>query len=489
MGFNSIDFAFFFPIVVAGYFLTPQRFRWVLILVASCWFYMSFIPIYILILAFVISIDYIAGLIIERSEGKKRLYFLLVSIIANASILFFFKYANFFSANLSTLAGFLDWNYSPETLRIVLPIGLSFHTFQSLSYTIEVYRGRQKAERHFGVFASYVMFFPQLVAGPIERPQNLLHQFHEEHRFELSRCGSGLGLMLFGFFKKLVIADNLAIFVDQAYAAPSSMVGAGAILAAIFFAFQIYCDFSGYSDIARGAARVMGFSLMENFRRPFFSSSVGELWTRWHISLSSWMRDYIFMPLAVHWREFGKTGIVFAIMAAFLFSGLWHGANWTFIAWGFILGVALILEFLIGHIDAPFARSKRSIVWKTFGVFTIYALSLVFFRASSINIALLMLSRIPHGWWTFFHSLSSPHNLVNALFPGRTVAEFAVVVFGIVVLLFVEYMQERNIIERLFVSQRWHLGPILRWSAVVVATVLIIWLSHSQSPQFIYFQF
>jgi len=489
MGFNSIDFAFFFPLVTATYFLVPWRFRWMLLLAASCWFYMSFIPVYIAILLFIIVIDYVVGLLIEQSEGNRRRYFLLMSIVANASILFFFKYENFFSTNLSALAEFLHWNYSPEALLIILPIGLSFHTFQSLSYTIEIYRGRQKAERHFGIFALYVLFYPQLVAGPIERPQNLLHQFHEEHRVNIHRFGSGLGLMIFGFFKKLVIADNLAVFVDQAYQTPSDMVGAGVIFAAIFFAFQIYCDFSGYSDIARGAARVMGFSLMENFRRPFFSSSIGEFWNRWHISLSGWIRDYIFMPLAVSWRGLGRMGVVLALMTAFLFSGFWHGANWTFIIWGSLFGIGLSIEFLLGRAAPMSAKSGMFNAWRAVGVFVLFAFSLVFFRAPSVGAALDIFARMTVGWDVFFSLLLSPATFVSTVFPGKTAAEFIVIILGIVSLLVVEYMQEREVVSRLFAIERLHFGYVLRFVAAASAVLLIVLLARLESQQFIYFQF
>jgi len=293
---------------------------------------MAFVPIYILILGFTIFIDYFAGLYIEAAEGKKRKFLLIISLIANIGVLAVFKYYNFLNENFSFLMhGFGLENPIPY-LSILLPIGLSFHTFQAMSYTIEVFRGHQKAERHFGIYSLYVMFYPQLVAGPIERPQNLLHQFREKYDFDYGRVTSGLRLMAWGLFKKVVIADRLAILVDNVYGNPQAHNSLSLIIATIFFSFQIFCDFSGYSDMAIGASRVMGFKLMTNFNKPYSSKSIHEFWGRWHISLSTWFRDYLYIPLGGShgstWKKVRNTFIIFIV------SGFWHGANWTFIVWG-----------------------------------------------------------------------------------------------------------------------------------------------------------
>ena len=268
MLFNSIHFAIFFVVVTTLYFVLAHKYRWLLLLSASCYFYMAFVPVYILILGFTIVVDYFAGIYLENSSGKQRKIYLIASLIANIGVLAFFKYYNFLNDNLSVLLNGLGYQNSIPRLSILLPIGLSFHTFQAMSYTIEVYRGRQPAERNFGIYALYVMFYPQLVAGPIERPQNLLHQFYEKHPFDYERIVSGLRQMLWGLFKKIVIADRLAIYVNTVYNNAEHHNGNTLVVATIFFAFQIYCDFSGYSDIAIGAARVMGFKLMTNFNRP-----------------------------------------------------------------------------------------------------------------------------------------------------------------------------------------------------------------------------
>jgi len=298
MLFNSFAFFLFFPIVTVLYFLIPYKFRWLHLLTASCIFYCAFIPVYIFILFFTILIDYAAGILIENAAGRKRKALLIMSLVSNIGVLAVFKYYNFFIENINWLlrASHLTAGALPFW-HILLPIGLSFHTFQAMSYTIEVYRGNQKPERHLGIYALYVMFYPQLVAGPIERPQNLLHQFHEPRDPDPGMIGSGLRLMAWGYFKKMVVADHLAMYVDKVFGPPIRFAGIPTLVAVLFFSFQIYCDFSAYSDIARGAARVMGIRLMRNFNFPYFSRSIREFWGRWHISLSTWFRDYLYIPL------------------------------------------------------------------------------------------------------------------------------------------------------------------------------------------------
>jgi D-alanyl-lipoteichoic acid acyltransferase DltB (MBOAT superfamily) len=368
MLFNSLSFLVFFPVTTIIYFALPRRFRWVHLLACSCLFYASFIPRYLLILFGVILIDYGAGLGIERSRGGVRRAFLVASIVANVGILAAFKYFNFLNANVRALAEVLHWNYPIRDLGWLLPIGLSFHTFQSMSYTIEVYLGRQKAERHLGIYALYVMFYPQLVAGPIERPQNLLHQFREYHPFDADRTFSGLRLMLWGFFKKLVVADRLAPVVDVVYGNPHAYGGAWLLLATYFFAVQIYCDFSGYSDVAIGAARVLGFKLMTNFNRPYAAASVTEFWRRWHISLSTWFRDYLYIPLGG--SRVSKPRWCFNILIVFLISGMWHGSNWTYLAWGGLHGILVILtrssERLLRWIVGPTGLARGRLLWHGF---------------------------------------------------------------------------------------------------------------------------
>ena len=352
MLFNSFEFAVFFPVVTLLYFATPARRRWIVLLIASAVFYMAFIPAYLLILLALIVIDYTAALLIERAKGPARRRLLLVSVASNIGILGAFKYYNFLATNVDSLARVMG--YSPSSLPLlswVLPIGLSFHTFQSMAYTIEVYRGRFPAERHLGYYALYVMYYPQLVAGPIERPYNLLPQLRREQVLEPTRIASGLKLMAWGLFKKVVIADRLAFVVNAVYAQPSSANGAALIVATVFFAWQIYCDFSGYTDIAIGAAEVMGIDLMCNFRRPYLATSTRDFWTRWHVSLSSWFRDYVYIPLGGNRR--GRARTYRNLVTIFVLCGFWHGAAWTFVVWGLFHGLVLVIERITGFSGDP----------------------------------------------------------------------------------------------------------------------------------------
>jgi alginate O-acetyltransferase complex protein AlgI len=344
MLFNSLEFLLFFPVVTLLFFALRHKYRWLLLLAASCFFYMFFKPVYILILAFTIVVDYLAGLGIERTENlRKKKFFLIISICGNVLVLAIFKYFNFINENVSVMLNWAGVSNPVPYLNILLPIGLSFHTFQAMSYIIEIYRGNQKAERHFGYYSLYVMFYPQLVAGPIERPQNLLHQFHEPRRFDMDSFTLGIKMMIYGFFKKVVIADNIAALVNNVYANHYDN-GWACLIAMFLFSIQIYCDFSGYSHIALGTAKCMGIDLMRNFALPYGSDSLTEFWRRWHISLSTWFRDYVYIPLGG--SSGGKAKGYFNLMVVFLISGLWHGANWNYIIWGGLHAVILILERL-----------------------------------------------------------------------------------------------------------------------------------------------
>lgn len=399
MLFNSIDFLFFFVLVTIAYFALPHKYRWILLLGASCWFYMAFVPIYILILSFTIVVDYYAGIFLEDAQGKKRKKFLIASLIANIGVLAVFKYYNFLNDNLTTLLYGAGYKNPIPYLSILLPIGLSFHTFQAMSYTIEVYRGHQKAERHFGIYALYVMFYPQLVAGPIERPQNLLHQFYEKHEFDYDRVVSGLKLMLWGVFKKIVIADRLAIYVNVVYGRYETHSGLTLLLATFFFSFQMYCDFSGYSDIAIGAARVMGFKLMTNFRRPMLAKNIGEFWQRWHISLSTWFKDYLYFPLGGNRVKVPRWYLNLFIV--FVISGLWHGANWTFIMWGAINGFYLLFGIVTQKARDRFNKmiglNKHPTLHTFLQIITVFILVgfvRIFFRATSTTEAVAIIKKI-----------------------------------------------------------------------------------------------
>jgi len=395
MLFNSPGFLLFFPVVTLIYFLLPHRYRWLHLLLASCVFYMSFVPAYILILAAIIVIDYTAALLIKKSvDIRYRRRLLYASFVGNIGVLAVFKYFDFFIQNINS---FLSSLHIPVQhlpyLHLILPIGLSFHTFQAMSYTIEVYKGNQEPERHFGIYALYVMFYPQLVAGPIERPQRLLPQFRVVHHFSSLNLLEGLRLMLWGFFKKLVIADRLAFYVNIIFSNVGHYHYLNLLEALLFFSIQIYCDFSGYSDIAVGAARTMGFSLSLNFNRPYYATNIREFWQRWHISLATWFRDYIYFSLGGNKK--GTARLYMNIVIVFALSGLWHGANWTFVAWGLLHSAYFLIYLLILRHKKQSARfnSLKNLVGMII-TFSAVTLSWIFFRAENIDDSLLLIRQI-----------------------------------------------------------------------------------------------
>ncbi len=492
MLFNSVQFLIFFPLVTAVYFLLPQRWRWCWLLAASCYFYMVFKPIYVLILVFTIAIDYFAGIWIERSEGSRRKFLLILSICANVGVLAFFKYYNFLNQSWRELINFTQIDLSvPPLLEILLPVGLSFHTFQSLSYTIEVYRRRTPAEHHAGIFALYVMFYPQLVAGPIERPQNIIYQFYEKHRFEYERVKLGLQLMLWGMFKKVVIADRLAAFVNVVYDSPREYPGISLVLATVFFAFQIYCDFSGYSDIALGSAQVMGYKLMVNFDRPYFSKSISEFWQRWHISLSTWFRDYLYIPLGGSRVSVPRR--YFNLFFTFLISGLWHGANWTYVIWGGLNGLYLILE--LQWLDAVNRLKTRCTgnfsFWTLRAILVLVTFSLtcfawIFFRANNVGDAFYIASHLLDGCGQLPQQLFDIRFLKFNILLNRDKTDFFLAIGLIAFLLFTHFFQRREsgraLLNRqnVFVRRAFYLAMIF---------MILFWGAFNESQQFIYFQF
>lgn len=495
MVFNSLAFFVFFPVVTALYFLLPHPRRWALLLAASCGFYMFFIPKYILILAFTIVVDYIAGIVIAQSHGRRRKVLLICSLMANVGVLAFFKYFNFLNDNVADLARLIGWNYSVQSLSLVLPIGLSFHTFQAMSYTIEVYRGRQSAERHFGIYALYVMFYPQLVAGPIERPQSLIHQFREVHSFDYARVTSGLKRMAWGLFKKAVIADRLAWVVNVVYGEPERFGGPVLLVATIFFAFQIYYDFSGYSDIAIGSARVMGFTLRQNFDSPYQSESTAEFWRRWHMSLSTWFKDYVFEPTVNALRRragdppAGRPRFAFyaaAVALTFVLSGLWHGANWTFVIWGALNGAYLILSAptapLRARVRAVLGVRQHSLFSRAIRLSTTFGLitfAWIFFRARSFDQAWLICRGLTSGWMKMLSAEG-----VGEAFRGVGLTVAAAGVAGAIVVETVQVLQKRVNVPKLVNAQPWW----MRWTLYYAAMASLYFLYTSEG-QFIYFQF
>lgn len=482
MLFNSFEFLLFFPIVLAAYFATPHRYRWMLLLAASYFFYMSWKIEYIILIIVSTLVDYFVAQRMEKIPDKrKRRPLLYLSLLVNLGILAFFKYANFLAFSFQDITG-----YEPTPIHnFLLPVGISFYTFQTLSYTIDVYHGKMKAEKHLGYFAVYVAYFPQLVAGPIERADRLLPQFQQPIKFEYSRVRSGLMLMFWGFFKKMVIADRVAEYVNKIYDNPEIYDGLSNLVATYFFAFQIFCDFSGYSDIAIGTSLIMGVDLMVNFRRPYFATSIQNHWQRWHISLSTWFRDYLYIPLGgnrvVKWRWW------YNLLVTFVVSGLWHGANWTFVVWGGIHGILLVVGiwtqgfrenlYKVTGLD-KMDRLRTAI--QIFIVFHLVIIAWVFFRAESVGDAAIVLKKIatmnPLKTGKLMSSLASMGMVEVLLAVGSVFIMEAIHVF-----------QERGNSVREWITSK---PAVFRWSVYTIAVfAMLILAKFSSQEEFIYFQF
>jgi alginate O-acetyltransferase complex protein AlgI len=399
MLFNSIDYLIFLPAVIILFYLIPHKYRWIMLLAASYYFYMCWRVEYILLIVTSTMVDYWAGLkMSEKVTQKERKPYLWLSLLVNLGLLFYFKYYGFFVGNLNELFSQFNLLINFQYMNILLPVGISFYTFQTLSYSIDIYRGNAKAEKHLGYFALYVTYFPQLVAGPIERSTRLLPQLRNKPKVSKEDIKFGVNKILLGFFKKLVIADNLAPYVNETYGNLEGSNGTQVYLATLFFGFQIFCDFSGYTDIAMGSARLMGVKLMENFKRPLWQSNLSDFWARWHISLTTWIRDYIYVPL----RRAGKDVRGNTLYAAFstifimVIIGFWHGASWTFIVFGLVHGALLILQRLTRPLPIfVWMRSKKFTLWwyRMYNFQTTVFLG-IFFRAPTMADARLVFSKI-----------------------------------------------------------------------------------------------
>jgi D-alanyl-lipoteichoic acid acyltransferase DltB (MBOAT superfamily) len=489
MLFNSIEFLIFFPIVVVLYFSSPQKYRWVFLLAASYYFYMCWRAEYIILIIISTLIDYFASIMMEKAKTVfDRRKFLLISLFSNLGLLFTFKYFNFFNHSIQSFLNNFNIFYDSPTFNLLLPVGISFYTFQTLSYTIDVYRGQRKAEHHLGYFALYVSFFPQLVAGPIERSTNLLPQFFKKYEFDAQRVSNGLKLMLWGFFKKVVIADRLAILVNQVYNNTGNYEGSALLLATYFFAFQIYCDFSGYSDIAIGAAQVMGFKLMDNFNRPYYAKNISEFWKRWHISLSTWFRDYLYIPLGGN--KVGKRRWYSNLFLTFLISGLWHGANWTFVIWGAIHGFYLVFAIWTKKLSDKLYRFlklyKGSFARKFVDVFITFHLVLfawVFFRANSLNDAMYIIANtFPLNIVEFINNFLDPNIEMNL---GLNKYEIIIALGNIIIMEIFHLIQRHNSMRQFLLTK----PIIIRYAAYTLLLFLILFFGEFNLQEFIYFQF
>lgn len=395
MLFNSFSFLIFFPVVVLLYFAIPKKVRYIWLLAASYYFYMCWNPKYIILLLFSTAVTYAGGLLLEKMQtaGKRKAVMAAV-IILNLGVLFFFKYFDFALENVNFAMQKMGFSIIERKFDFLLPVGISFYTFQALGYTIDIYRKEAYAEKNFLRYALFVSFFPQLVAGPIERSKNLLKQMHEEISFDYLRIRKGLLIMLWGFFLKLMIADRAAIFVNAVYEDYGNYGGVYIFVATLLFAVQIYCDFAGYSTIARGAAMVLGFSLMDNFDAPYFAESVAEFWRRWHISLSGWFRDYLYIPLGGSKK--GELRRKINIMIVFLTSGLWHGASWNYVVWGGLNGLFQIFGKTkkgdrTRQTGGAGIKERLLKMCKTGVTFLLVDITWLFFRAENMTAAMEML--------------------------------------------------------------------------------------------------
>jgi len=500
MLFNSLLFVVFFTVVMITHWVLPHKLRWILLLLASLFFYGVFIPAYTLVLAFAVLFNFYFGKWIDETiEDTKRKRILVWGILINIFLLAGFKYFNPVSEFL-----YRQFQIIPPQdsifYKIVVPLGISFFTFSNISYLIEIKRRKVQAESHLGYFATYVTFFPKLIQGPIERPQHFMPQVHEKKVFDYDMATAGLRLMLWGFFKKLVIADRLALAVNPVYDNPHNYTGLAIVIATIFYSIQIYADFSGYIDIARGAGKLLGFDLLRNFNLPYAAKSIKDFWTRWHITLSQWLRDYIFLPLAFSLsrnlkkdRYLGmKTDTVIyslAITVTFLVCGIWHGVGWTFFVWGALFALYLVVGHLTEKGKRRFYRNTGFLYHtRLFGsfqilvTFSLVTLTWLFFRASSITVALDLLKNIFRGWGqlTSLHALSG--TFIN---PGFSIWEFLVVLCCVPFMFFTEYFISKDKYQEMFLR----CPVVVRWGFYYFIILVIFAFGKFESQTFVYFQF
>lgn len=490
MLFNSFSFIVFFPVVTLLYFVIPHRFRYIWLLIASYYFYMNWDARYALLLAGCTLVTYACGIALGRTEKKKIGKALLVlSLLIIFGILFLYKYLGFFITNINLALSALHIGFKVSEYSLVLPVGISFYVFQAAGYIIDVYRGDLKPEKNFFRYAAFVSFFPQLVAGPIERAGNLLHQFDEKHSFDAVKVKNGLLLMLWGFFLKVVIADRIAVFVDAVYGNFDIYGGWYLVIASMLFGVQIYCDFGGYSTIAVGAASVMGFTLTENFRQPYLAANVKEFWRRWHISLTGWFRDYVYIPLGGNRK--GKIRSSFNMFFVFLLSGLWHGAMWNYVIWGGINGIWLVISDLLKPVreklGKAFSWKKDALSNRILGIITTFLLvdfSWVFFRAQGTDKALEIFRQIVNVRNIGIFTDGSLYTL------GLDQRNFWFMLISIGILLFVDILHENNIHVREWLEKQnlWFriVFPVLLIEAILVFG---IWGTEYDAAAFIYFRF
>lgn len=515
MLFNSVEFCLFFPIICIAYFFCTHKIKknivsQILLLAASLFFYACWNPAYLALILISVVITYFSGILMEKYENHKNLV-LTLSLVSNLAILFFFKYYNFFVDSIYFASTLFGHEVKIPNFNVLLPVGISFYTFQALGYSIDVYHKKVQAERNFITYALFVTFFPQLVAGPIERTESLLPQFKTDYKIDYKRITDGLKLAAWGYFKKVVVADRLAIYVNGIYNNVSGSTGSSLALATVLFAFQIFCDFSGYSDIAIGVAQVLGFKLMKNFRRPYFSKSVPEFWRRWHISLSTWFRDYLYIPMGGN--RCSKLRHYFNIFLTFFVSGAWHGAAWHYIVWGSLHGIYQIIGLATSKPRAKLGlktklfvednsvksgvRAKRG--WQFVQIiitFVLVCFAWMFFRANTMGDALEILkkfaqipSEIGAAFSTFFSGkyvkAVKELFLLNESISGYGIKHMIGAAALIAVLFVVDLLTRKEEGVAIIDRQKWY----VRWPLYYAITFAILFLGTQGKSEFIYFQF
>jgi alginate O-acetyltransferase complex protein AlgI len=466
MLFNSFNYLLFFPLVCIIYYVIPYKLRWLFLLVASYFFYMNWEPVYAVLIGLSTVITYITSYQLDKAKKLKTRKLLLVfSIVSNFGILFLFKYYNFATDSIFQFLSYFGLRVHFPHFKYLLPVGISFYTFQAVGYSIDVYNKKLLHEKHFGRYALFVSFFPQLVAGPIERAANLLPQFRKRSEFNYAKAIEGTKLIIWGYFMKVVVADRLSIYVDSIYNNAAMHTSISLIVATVFFSFQIYCDFAGYSNIAVGCAKILGFDLMINFRRPYFAKSCSEFWHRWHISLSTWFKDYVYIPLGG--SKMSKRRTYSNVMITFLVSGLWHGANWTFIVWGGLNG---LYQVVLNLFKTEITCSNKTLVsiYQMLSTFILINISWIFFRANSVSEAITVIIRVFTKTGPFFIGDNGG---------------FVYSIIGITILLAKDIYDELelkiSLAENIYIKYLWY-------SSLVI---LILMIGVFDGSQFIYFQF
>lgn len=490
MIFNSLEFLIFFPIVVLLHYLLPLKYRWIMLLIASYYFYMYWDSKLVGLILFTTVVSFASSRLMYKTESKKlkRIY-LWATVIASLGVLVFFKYYNFLADSVTGVISAFGGGEFDLTLDLILPVGISFYTFQTLSYVIDVYRGDIEPEPHFGYYALFVSFFPQLVAGPIERPDNLLPQLKCEHKFDKNDFINGFGIMITGFFKKLVVADIAAVYVNAVYNDASNANGLSVLIATVLFALQIYCDFSGYTDIAIGCAKMMGISLMQNFNRPYSAITIKEFWARWHISLSTWFRDYLYIPLGGNRR--GKWRKNLNVMIVFLVSGLWHGAAWTFVIWGALHGFYQVFGAVTQNFREKICAklgidvsSRGFAVYKNIVTFILVDFAWMFFRANSISDIGILLGKLFSDWKTGTEYITGSFNIMGL---------DAVMLLAIILSVYMLSLMDKRPLHEIYsvdvkengISASVNYANLI-WTAIAAALIIA---SGNGESSFIYFQF